>query len=147
MDFDQETVRSSRSAAPAIFFERETDEIVAEGTVMAPRKEHPPDMIRIPFCSISVDAAIRIMSEVRKIGIAGVILIFLLIASSIAGARWGDPAVNSYLDRQKVDIEKDRALAMIVERLSANEADRQKRDQIVLERFTAILERLEKANR
>lgn len=138
--FDEDTIISSRAVPPASFelTERPTDLLILEGEVkdMAPRSPHP-DYIKIPFCQISVDAVIRIMAEIRKFGAAFAILVFGSVSLGIAGVRWGDPAINGYLEREK-------AMTAAIARLSANDADREKRDKLMYDLMVSVLAELQR---
>ncbi len=160
--FDEETWRSTIPAQPASFefTERPTDLIVQDGEIrdMAPRRPHDPtDLIRGWGFSMSADAAVRLLTEVksivRMVGMSGVVMTVLIIGGIVSAARYGDPAANVWIDRQRTDnekekvgIEKDRAMAAALKQLVDKDVIRESRDQIILDRFSSILEEMRKAN-
>ncbi len=141
MDFDQETVRASgrppQYALPATVPPLGPEDFPeSETAVMAPRKEHPPDLIRIPGFSISVDGALRLMDRFGKLSIPWLAAIFVMVMSGIVLARYGDSVVATLVEREKAN-------AAAIARLATNDADREKRDKMIYDLMVRIVDKLE----
>ena len=140
-DSGNDTVRSAIKAQPV---PREwlstTDtpldqppESETETVDMPPRRPDPLDMITLFPPRISVAGACMILDRIQKFGVVGLAFLSFVIFGTVATARYGDPAAQALLDRE-------RAVTAAIERLSANDADRQRMDQVLVDLVKEVKE-------
>jgi hypothetical protein len=65
--------------------------------------------------------------------VLGLAFMSFVVLATVATARYGDPAAQAMLDRE-------RAITAAIERLAANDADRQKMDQVIADLVKEVRE-------